>query len=323
MSRRAGYLVVTVLSLTAACAQVRLPALPSLPTLTPVIPASPTPTSTATPTALPTLTPTPTATPTPTPTPIPPQKLTIHWPDKVSALEPVPIAVGVVPPRGVEATTILTAVVRHSQAGLIYTAPLLPQGDFIYAAEEPLRLPLVPPPGTYRLIILLHSPIDVAGDRVLYFEPSPIPIHDLAPGSERGVHEGVALAVPLEFAEVVAEGGPWAGRRIWLAPEAEVALWWAPGPTEPLLASNAMVMLESTHDLEAPPQVLGVTEMEWLGERAFHFRERWPGIKGGPAEALVVQGPDFWLYVLRIRARGGASIPYIVELVRETFSFDQ
>lgn len=320
MSRRSGHLVVIVLALATACAPVRLP---TLPTLTPVISPSPTPTSTTTPTAVPTPTQTPTATPTPTPTPIPPQQLTIRWPEDVSALEPIPIAVEVVPPPGVEATTVLTAVVRHSRAGLIYQAPLLPQGDFLYAAEEPLRLPLVPPPGTYRLIVLLSSSIDAVGDRVLHFQPNPIAVHDLAPGSNAGVHEGVRLAVPLQFKEVVADGGPWAGRRAWRYSDGEVALWWAPGPTEALLASNAMVILEATHNPAGQLQVQGVTEVEWLGERAFLFRERWPGIEGGPAEALVVQGPDYWLYVLRIRARGGAVIPPILELVRDTFSFDE
>jgi hypothetical protein len=239
----------------------------------------------------------------------------------VSALEPVPIEVALVPPPGVEATSALTAVVRHSQAGLIYEAPLEPAGNDLYRAADPLRLPLTPPVGTYRLIILLDSAIGAVGDRVLYFQPDPIPFHELAPGAQDGVHEGVVLAIPLAWDEVVAEGGPWAGSRTWRYRDGEASLWWAPGPTEPLLVSNAIAVLEATYDPERPLQVVSVTETEWEGETAFLFRERLPGIEGGPAEALVVQGPDYWLYVLRIRAMGGSTIPRLLALVRDTFSF--
>ena len=78
-----------------------------------------------------------------------------------------------------------------------------------------------------------------------------------------------------------------------------------PGPVEPLLLNNAVVMLEATHDPSAVPQVPGVEETEWQGQTAFLFREDWPGANGGPAEALVIQGPDHHLYVLRVRATGG------------------
>jgi hypothetical protein len=70
-----------------------------------------------------------------------------------------------------------------------------------------------------------------------------------------------------------------------------------------------------------PPQVTGVEQIEWEGQRAFLFSESWHGPDGGPSEAMVVQGPDFWLYVLRIRGRGGAPIPLILYQVRDTFSF--
>ncbi|MBE9471183.1 MAG: hypothetical protein IMY75_03615, partial [Chloroflexi bacterium] len=42
-----------------------------------------------------------------------------------------------------------------------------------------------------------------------------------------------------------------------------------------------------------------------------------------PAEALVVQGPDYWLYVLRVRAVGSESdvIPPLLRQVWETFAF--
>jgi hypothetical protein len=62
-------------------------------------------------------------------------------------------------------------------------------------------------------------------------------------------------------------------------------------------------------------------EIEWQGRTAFRFHETWPGPEGGPAEALVVQGPDYWLYVLRIRALGGDVIPDLTREVGETFAF--
>jgi hypothetical protein len=247
--------------------------------------------------------------------------LTIRWPESVSALEPVLIEVSLVPPPGIEARTALTAVIRHSRAGLVYTAPLLPAGEHVFNARELFLLPLKPPPGTYRLVILVDSTLSSAGDRVVYFRPEPIPFHDLAEGRAGGVHEGASIAIPLAWPQAVAEGGPWAGKRIWQYPDGEVALWWAPGPTEALLVSNATVMLEATYDSDSSPQVVSVTETEWLGQTAYLFHEQWSGVRGGPAEALVVQGPDYWLYVVRIRARGGSAIPRLLRLVRDTFSF--
>jgi hypothetical protein len=132
------------------------------------------------------------------------------------------------------------------------------------------------------------------------------------------------LRVPRDFREVVAQGDVLAGGHVWRYEEGEVGLWWAPGPVKPLSLDNAVVMLEATHDPEQPPQVLGVEEMEWQGGTAFLFREEWPsdppGAGGHPAEALVVQGPDYHLYVLRVRALEGQAIPALMRLVGETFA---
>ena len=114
-----------------------------------------------------------------------------------------------------------------------------------------------------------------------------------------------------------------AGGRVWRYGGGEVSLWWAPGPVEPLLLNNAVVMLEATHDPSAVPQVLGVEETEWQGQTAFLFQEDWPGANGGPAEALVIQGPDHHLYVLRVRATGGEVIPSLLRQVWETFALDE
>ena len=236
-------------------------------------------------------------------------------------MEPIPIEVELIPPPRVTVTATLSAVVRHSRAGLIYTAPLVPQPDNLYIAENPLRLPLNPLTGTYRLIVLVDSNLHATGSRVLFFQPAPIPFHELGPGDPSGVHEEMELAVPLEYPQAIASGGPWAGRREWRYNEGVVSLWWAPGPTEALLLNNAIAMLEATHDVSDPPKVTAVEPAEWRGQQAYLFHERWPGPDGDPAEALVVQGPDFWLYVLKIRARGGATIPPILYQVRDTFAF--
>jgi hypothetical protein len=94
---------------------------------------------------------------------------------------------------------------------------------------------------------------------------------------------------------------------------------------EPLLLDNALVMLEATHDPDASPHVLDVEEREWQGRQAYLLHEDWPtdrsGTEGGPAKALVVQGPDYWLYVLRVRTLGGEDIPPLLRQVWETFSF--
>jgi hypothetical protein len=236
-------------------------------------------------------------------------------------MEPVPIEVELLPPPRVTVTATVRAVVRHSHEGLIYEAPLVEKTGNIRAAEDPLRLPLRPPEGTYRLIILLDSNVRAVGSRVVYFEPVPIPFHELAPGEPAGVHEGVQLYVPLEYPQAIASGGPWAGQREWRLGRGVLSLWWAPGPTEELLLDGAAAMLEATHDPTSPPQVAAAEPMEWLGQQAFLFRERWPGVDGGAAEALVVQGSDFWLYVVRIRAVGSGPIPEILYRVRDSFAF--
>ena len=83
---------------------------------------------------------------------------------------------------------------------------------------------------------------------------------------------------------------------------------------------NALVMLEATFPDGDPPQVVGVEQTEWKGQPAFLFHERWSGPEAGPAETLVVQGPDFWLYALRIAATGGDAIPPALYEVRDTFT---
>jgi hypothetical protein len=283
----------------------------------------PTPTPVLTPTPTLTLSPTPTPSPTPTATPIPPLALTIRWPDQVSALQPVPIEVELVPPPGVSVTATVHAKLLGPGGRPHWLFDLTPQEGNLYAADEMIRLPLQPSEGDWRLMVRVQSVLDVEGEPMVVFQPAPIPFRDLADA----LPAGVSLRVPRDFAEPVAQGDPSAGGRVWRYGDGEIALWWAPGPVEPLLLNNAVVMLEATYDPEGPPEVLGVEETEWQGQTAFLFHEDWPedlpGAKGGPAEALVAQGPNYHLYVLRVRALGSETIPPLLRQVWETFTFSE
>ena len=198
---------------------------------------------------------------------------------------------------------------------------LAPQGGTRYAAGELLELPLEPAEGDWRLAVSVQSELRVEGERRLVFRPVAVPFRDLA-----GVlPAGVDLRVPQQFMERVAQGDSLAGGRVWRYEDGELALWWAPGPTEPLLLNNAIVMLEATHDPENPPSVRDVEEAEWQGLVAFRFHEEWPVESpegdGGRAETLVIQGPDYHLYTLRVRALGQETIPALLYQVRDTFTF--
>ena len=281
-------------------------------------PATPAPTSTSTPISTPTLIPSPTPTPAPTPTatPVPPLVLTIRWPERVSALRPVPIEVELVPPPGVSVTATVRVAVVDPQGLSRWLFDLTPYEGNLYTAEEWLQLPLEPPEGDWRLLVYVWSDLKVEGDRELVFRPVPVHFRDLADV----LPAGADIHVPLDFVEVASQGDQWAGGRVWRYGDDEVALWWAPGPIEPLLLSNAVVMLEATRNSDGQPRVLDVEETEWQGQTAFLFYEDTPGSEGGLAEALVVQGPDYWLYVLQVRALGGETIPPLLRQVWETFT---
>jgi len=268
----------------------------------------------------PTPTPSPTLTPSPTPTatPIPPLALTILWPEQVSALEAVDVQVELLPPPGVSVTATVRAAVLDPQ-GFYYRGSfdLSPREGNLYAAAEPLELPLEPAEGEWKLAVYAHSNLEIEGEREVVFRQAPIPFRDLTDV----LPAGVDMRVPERFVEAISQGDQVAGGRVWRYGGGEVSLWWAPGPVEPLLLNNALVMLETTHDLDAMPQVTSVEEMEWQGQTGFLFREEWPGAYGGPAKALVAQGTDYKLYVLRVRATGSEPIPALLRQVWETFTF--
>jgi hypothetical protein len=273
---------------------------------------------------MPTITPTPISTQTlvPTKTPIPPLALTIHWPEKVSALQPVPIEIELMIPPGIGASAKVSATVFDPDFVVYQSFTLLPQDGNLYVSDDLLRLPLESVAGDWYLVVDVESDFVVRGKPYQAFQPEPIPFHDVV-----GVlPTGVDLRVPKDFVEVEVQGDSTAGGRVWryegseASPGGEVALWWAPGPLKPLLLNNAVVMLEATYG-EETPSVLSSTEIEWQGQTAFLFHETWPGPEGGPGKALVVQGPDYWLYVMRVRALGGSDIPQLIREVGETFAF--
>lgn len=225
------------------------------------------------------------------------------------------------PPPGVSVTATVRATVVDSASQLYQFFDLMLQEENLYAAEEPLQLPLEPPEGDWWLTVHVQSVLEVAGERALIFQPAPISFRDLTDDLPAGVN----MHVPQDLVEVLSQGDQIAGGRVWRYDGGEVALWWAPGPVEPLLLNNAVVMLETTYEPGMMPEVLDVEGTEWGGQTAFLFHEGWhedrPGADGGPAKALVVQGPDYRLYVLRVRATGGETIPPLLRQVWETFAF--
>jgi hypothetical protein len=188
-----------------------------------------------------------------------------------------------------------------------------------------LQLPLEPEPypGVWHLIIDAEANLPIRGYRDRVFTPQMVPyraITDTLP-------IGIAFRVPQAFTEVKAQGDQIAGLRAWRYGDCEITLAWAPGPTEALLIDNAMVLVEATHQ-EADPQyekrIEDSQEIVWGEdeETAFLFHERWKAAsQNTPAETLVLQGPDYRLYALRIRAQEQDEIHSLCQDVRATFGF--
>ena len=271
------------------------------------------------PVSVPTLTsapsPTPFPSPTQTATPVPPSNLIIHWPEQVSALQPVQVQVELLPPPGVSVTATIRALVLDPRGQTFRPlCDLSPREGNQYAAAEPLLLPLEPEAGDWRLVVYVHSTLPVEGERTVIFRPAPIPFRDLS----AALPAGVDVHVPEEFTETASQGDPVAGMRVWRYAGGELSLWWAPGPVEQLTFDAATVMLETTYEPGAAPQVTSHEETDWEGRAALLFREDWPA--DGPGEALVVQGPDYHLYVLRLRAVGAEAIPPLFRRIGATFT---
>lgn len=278
-------------------------------------PATPGATWTPTATPMPVLTWTPTLTP--TPTPIPSLAINVSWPEYVSALDPPFVIVDVLPPPGMTPAITVSAKVYDPTIKVHSTFELVPQAGQRYVSTKPLQLSLNAPAGRWWLMVQVDTALNVIGERMKVFEPAPVEFRALTDT----LPAGVTLHVPLAFTEVMAQGNSYAGGRVWQHGKGEIALWWAPGPTEALLLNNAVVMLEATHNLAVPPEVVSSRETDWQGQPAFFFQEMWPGKEGGPSKVWVIQGANHWLYVLRIRAVGEETIPVLLQEVAATFAF--
>ncbi|MCJ7551093.1 MAG: hypothetical protein MUQ30_15570 [Anaerolineae bacterium] len=280
---------------------------------------------TATPVATATPMPTWTPTPVPTATPIPPAYVEAQLPGAISPLVPVPVEALFVPPPGIEAGVRIDATVMDPVAGVYATFELSERYGDRYRSPEALQLPLEPLSGFWWLIVHAETQLPVEGAPALFFEIEPVTYRDLT-GT---LPSGVTLRVPVDFRDVVAQGNQQAGGRVWQHRDGEVALWWAPGPTEALLLSNALVALEATYAADrdargrsdAVPAPVEFFETEWQGQPAFEFPEMWPGSDGGPGRAWVIQGADDWLYILRVRALGRETLPSLHVEVANTFAF--
>jgi len=263
--------------------------------------------------------PTWTPTLTPSPTPIPPLVVNVTWPEQVSALEPPLVIADLTLPTGITPDVAISAKIYDPTAAVYATFDLVRQSASRYVSTAPFQLSLDAPTGHWWLVVHVETSLEVIGERMLPFEPAPIAFRALT----ETLPSGVTMRVPLAFTEVITQGDHYAGGRVWQHGNGEIALWWAPGPTEALLLNNAVVMLEATYDPDAPPEAEFVEETTWQEQTAFLFQERWPGRDGGPAWAWVIQGSDYWLYVLRVRAIGTETIPPLIDEVAATFAFTE
>jgi hypothetical protein len=204
---------------------------------------------------------------------------------------------------------------------------MVPEGrDGWWVPDGALQLPLEPEPypGVWHLIVDAESDLDIKGYRDRVFTPQRVPYHVITDT----VPSGLLFRVPRAFGYVVAQGDQTAGLQSWEFGDCEVTLAWAPGPTERLLLDNARVLVEATFPTgDAPYEIEladSVEELLWGEEEwtAFLFHERWKDqSKTTPAETLAVQGPNYRLYALRIRAQNEDEIHPLCYDVRKTFGF--
>lgn len=265
------------------------------------------------PTALPPATVAPT--PDPTATPIPAVALAVSWPADASALEDITLEVQL--PELVERDPDASVRARIlDPAGQVWwESDLAAAEGGIYRAVEPLHLPLEPLPGDWRLTVFIDAAVPVNGARTILFRPDPVPLRDLS----GQVRPGIGLVVPRPFAVVRYEGDEVAGARVWTRGAAEVGLWWVPGPAERLTQDTAQMLVDATTPTDAPVELAAVEAIEWHDLPGFRFRERWTD---GPAEALVVQGPDRWLVLLRVRALDGGPVPALLLDIQASFRME-
>ena len=182
----------------------------------------------------------------------------------------------------------------------------------LYRGPEPVQLPLLPPEGDWWLTIFIRSRTEVSGSRALSFRPDPVPMHDL----NDPVRPAIELQVPRTFVLRDWMGDAVSGGWMWDGGGGRVELWWLPGPAEALTEDTARMVVDATLPEESAVEIPHVEPVEWGGMPSFRFSETW---SDGPGDALVVQGPDRWLYLVRVRTFDGEAISQLLREIQATF----
>jgi hypothetical protein len=182
----------------------------------------------------------------------------------------------------------------------------------LYRGPEPVRLPLLPPEGDWWLIIFIRSQTEVSGSRSLSFRPDPVPMHEF----RDPIRSTIELQVPQAFVLRDWMGDAVSGGWMWDGGGGRVELWWLPGPAEALTEDTARMVVDATLPEASTVEIAQVEAVEWGDQPGFRFGEEWTD---GPGDALVVQGPDRWLYLVRVRAFDGADISPLLREIQATF----
>jgi hypothetical protein len=238
--------------------------------------------------------------------------MTIRWPTAVTALHETRVWVELPglgerdPAARVWARVIDSANVVRWQSDLEQR-----EGD-VYTARVPLQIPLQPERVEWWLVVFVGTRTPLDGQRAVRFTLEPVPLRDL----HGRVRPGVVLHVPQAFATTQQEGDEVAGFTVWRRANDQVELWWVPGPAEALTLDTAQTMLAATLPSDQTVEVLAVEPLEWAGLTGFHITERW---EEGPAQSMVVQAPDQWLILLRLRSLNGEDVSPLLRGIQATF----
>jgi hypothetical protein len=243
-------------------------------------------------------------------------QLTILWPDNASALEDFAFQVSLPGMAERDPGAVVTARLTDPLGEIWWESGLYPVDQELYQADSILHLPLDPPPGDWRLTIFIDAQVPVNGGRTIFVQPAPV----LLRGLGEQVPQGISLLVPRSFTAIRHEGDQISGVRVWSMLDGEVGLWWLPGPAEPLSLDTASVMLAASHPEDANVEILSLQTLEWGDLSGFRFVEDW---FEGPAEALLVQGPDRWLYLVRVRALDDGEISPLLRDIQASFGLTE
>lgn len=253
--------------------------------------------------------------------------LEVKWPDflNVSPRQPLDVTVALEPLTDLSVAAAESAIITATLSdpgGVVHAIlPLDYAGGYRYASATPAILPLDAMSGTWHIAITVTAAIEVRGPREFLFYLTPLTFHDLGTVLPEAAH----ILVPADFKETAAQGDDWAGGRTWEYENSELALWWAPGPTEPLRYDPAWALVEATYEPNRRgelPEIVAFEKATWNDKPAFLFRETWPGRSGGESTVWVIQGKDYRLYLLRTRSLGGRTVNPLVTRVADSLTVE-